>query len=339
MGNTVVWKPASTSVLSGWLVMKILEEAGLPPGVINFLPGDGRKISGVALASRDFAGLHFTGSTQVFNGLWTQVAAHLSSYRAYPRLVGETGGKDFIFVDPSADEDATLVAALRGAYEYQGQKCSAASRLYLPSSMAPRFLERLAEAVRDLPMGKVDDFRNFMSAVIDEASFDNIEGYLGRARGSASVKVLAGGAGDKSCGYFVEPSLLLAEDPHYETMEAELFGPVLSAHVYDERRMEEAYGLVDSTSPYALTGSIMATDRRSIVRGLEALKRAAGNLYVNDKPTGAVVGRQPFGGARASGTNDKAGSLLNLLRWTSAGAVKENFAPPTEWRYPHMDQA
>jgi 1-pyrroline-5-carboxylate dehydrogenase len=339
MGNVVVWKPSSTSILSNWVFMKILEEAGLPPGVINFLPGDGRVISRIALSRAEFAGLHFTGSTPVFNGLWKQAAANLSIYRSYPRLVGETGGKDFIFMDPSADEDASLVAALRGAYEYQGQKCSAASRLYVPRSMAPRFIDRLAEAVRALPMGKVDDFRNFMSAVIDEASFDGIEFYLERARSSSSVRALAGGKGDKSDGFFLEPSLLLAEDPHYETMEAELFGPVLSAYVYDDANMAEAYRLVDATSPYALTGSIMASDRRAIVSGLEALKGAAGNLYVNDKPTGAVVGRQPFGGMRASGTNDKAGSLLNLMRWSSACTVKENFAPPIEWRYPHMGEA
>ena len=339
MGNTVVWKPASTSVLSNWVFLKILEEAGLPPGVINFLPGGGGAISSVALSRPELAGIHFTGSTAVFNSLWKQVAASLSSYRAYPRLVGETGGKDFIFMDPSAHLESTLVAALRGAFEYQGQKCSAASRLYLPSSLAPGFLDSLAAAVDSLPMGRVRDFRNFLSAVIDEASFDSLSASLEAARGSPSVKLLAGGGCDKSEGFFIRPSLLLEEDPRGATMETELFGPVLSAYVYDEKRMDEAYALVDSTSPYALTGSIMATDRRAIVRGLAALRNSAGNLYVNDKPTGAVVGRQPFGGMRGSGTNDKAGSWLNLTRWTSAGAVKENFAPPVEWRYPHMTEA
>jgi 1-pyrroline-5-carboxylate dehydrogenase len=339
MGNTVVWKPASSSILSNWLFMRLLEEAGLPPGVINFLPGEGRTVSGIALARPEFAGLHFTGSTAVFNGLWREAAAHLASYRAYPRLVGETGGKDFIFVDPSADMESSVVAALRGAYEYQGQKCSAASRIYLPSSLAGAFLDRLREEIAQIRMGGVGDFRNFMSAVIDEASFDGLCGFLDRARSSSAIRVLAGGGGDKSRGFFVEPSLLLSSEPRHEAMEAELFGPVLCAYVYDETRVEAALRLVDTTSPYALTGSIMARDRRAIARALEALRGAAGNLYVNDKPTGAVVGRQPFGGMRASGTNDKAGSFLNLLRWTSAGAVKENFAPPLAWRYGHMDEA
>jgi 1-pyrroline-5-carboxylate dehydrogenase len=338
MGNVVVWKPASTSILSNWVFMKVLEEAGLPPGVINFVPGNGSVISGVVMARPEFAGLHYTGSTAVFNALWRQVADNLSAYRSYPRIVGETGGKDFIFVDPTADPEISLVAAIRGAYEYQGQKCSAASRLYLPSSLAPAFLDRLAAEVRLLPMGRVTDFGNFLSAVIDESSFDRLEGQLGRSSLSTSARVLAGGRGDKAEGFFIEPSLILVEDPRSETMETELFGPVLSAFVYDEGHMDEAYRLVDVTSPYALTGSIMATDRRAIVRGLEALRNAAGNLYVNDKPTGAVVGRQPFGGMRGSGTNDKAGSHINLLRWTNAGAVKENFAPPTEWRYPHMGE-
>ena len=336
MGNVVVWKPASTSILSNYLLMKVYEEAGLPPGVINFVPGGGSAISGVALSRPELAGLHFTGSTSVFNSLWKEIAAKLSIYRSYPRLVGETGGKDFIFLDPSADPEVALVAALRGAYEYQGQKCSAASRLYVPKGLAPSFLEALAAAARQLPMGEVTDFRNFMGAVIDEASFDSIMPYLERARGSKSARILAGGAGDKGQGYFLEPSLIEALDPRFETMETELFGPVLTAYAYDESDMAAAYRLVDATSPYALTGSVIARDRRAILRGVEALREAAGNLYVNDKPTGAVVGRQPFGGMRASGTNDKAGSLVNLMRWTSPGAIKENFDPPTEWRYPYM---
>ncbi len=340
MGNVVVWKPASTSVLSNWFLMKVYEEAGLPPGVINFLPGSGSSISKIVLGRQEFAGLHFTGSTKVFNSLWKEIAANLSNYRSYPRIVGETGGKDFILVDPSADQEIALVAALRGAFEYQGQKCSAASRLYVPSGISRGFLEALAADISSLPMGQITDFRNFMGAVIDETAYDGIMPYLERACSASSascdLRLLAGGRGDKSSGYFIRPTLLLAEDPRYETMEKELFGPVLSAYVYDEGDMEAVYRLVDSTSPYALTGAIVASDRKAIVRGLQALRHAAGNLYVNDKPTGAVVGRQPFGGMRASGTNDKAGSILNLIRWTSAGAVKENLDPPRTWAYAFM---
>ncbi len=342
MGNVVVWKPASTSVLSNWILARIYEEAGLPPGVINFLPGSGAAVSAVALAHPSFAGLHFTGSTAVFNGLWKQAAANLGSYRSYPRLVGETGGKDFVFLDPSADPDAAVAALVRGAYEYQGQKCSAASRLYVPASLGRVFLDRLAEAVRSIPVGPPTDFRAFMCAVIDEASYRNILPYLERAcsRGQArcELELLAGGHGRAEEGWFIEPTLLLAESPDYETLREELFGPVLSAYVYDDRDMEAAYRLVDGTSPYALTGAVFARDRRAILAGLEGLKNAAGNLYVNDKPTGAIVGSQPFGGMRASGTNDKAGSILNLIRWTSAGSVKENFDPPVDWRYPYMSE-
>jgi 1-pyrroline-5-carboxylate dehydrogenase len=336
MGNVVVWKPSSTAVLSNYFLMKLYEEAGLPPGVINFVPGPGSAISGVVLERPELAGFHFTGSTAVFRGLWKGIAANLEKYRTYPRIVGETGGKNFILVDPSADPDATLVAAIRGAYEYQGQKCSAASRLYVPASWGQGFMDKLAAAVKGLPMGEVTDFRNFLGAVIDEASFDNIKPYLERAASSPKAKILAGGKGDKRSGFFIEPTLIQALDPHYETIETELFGPVLTAYVYDDRDMAAAYRLVDSTSPYGLTGSIMARDRGAIARASEALVDAAGNFYVNDKPTGAVVGRQPFGGARASGTNDKAGSLLNLTRWASPRAVKENLAPPTDWRYPYM---
>jgi 1-pyrroline-5-carboxylate dehydrogenase len=338
MGNVVVWKPSSTSVLSNYFLMKLYEEAGLPPGVINFVPGSGSAISDAVLERPELAGFHFTGSTAVFRGLWKGIAANLEKYRTYPRIVGETGGKNFILVDPSADPDAAIAAAVRGAYEYQGQKCSAASRLYVPASWGQAFLDRLAAAVKSLPMGPVTDFRNFLGAVIDEASFDNIAPYLERAASSPRAKILAGGKCDKSKGFFIEPTLILADDPHYETMETELFGPVLTACVYDDRDMEAAYALVDSTSPYGLTGSIMARDRGAIVRASEALVDAAGNFYVNDKPTGAVVGRQPFGGARASGTNDKAGSLLNLLRWTSPRSLKENLDPPTDWRYPYMQE-
>jgi 1-pyrroline-5-carboxylate dehydrogenase len=339
MGNVVVWKPSSTSVLSNYFLMKLYEEAGLPPGVVNFVPGSGAAISGAILSRPELAGLHFTGSTAVFRQLWKGIADNLSVYRTYPRIVGETGGKNFILVDPSADPEVALVAALRGAYEYQGQKCSAASRLYVPASWGRGFLDKLAGIVSSLPMGPVTDFRNFLGAVIDEASFDSILPYLGRAASSPKARVLAGGRGDKSKGFFIEPTLIQVEDPRYETMEIELFGPVLSAYVYDDRDMNAAYELVDSTSPYGLTGSVIARDRGAIVAASKALVRAAGNFYVNDKPTGAVVGRQPFGGARASGTNDKAGSPLNLTRWTSPRAVKENLDPPTDWRYPYMGEA
>ena len=341
MGNVVVWKPSSTSVLSNWFLMKVYEEAGLPPGVINFLPGKGSAISRVLFSRPEFAGLHFTGSTEVFQSLWKEMANRLPTYRSYPRIVGETGGKDFIFVDPTADMDTAIAAAVRGAYEYQGQKCSAASRLYLPRSASSDFLARLADQVASIPMGEVTDFRNFMGAVIDEASFDSISEYLGRARSGRDAagmraRVVVGGGGDKSKGWFIEPTVIEALDPGYETIVKELFGPVLTAYAYDDSDMEAAYRLVDGTSPYALTGAIFAKDRRRITRALDALGDAAGNLYVNDKPTGAVVGRQPFGGARASGTNDKAGSFLNLMRWTSACAVKETFSPPVDWRYPFM---
>jgi 1-pyrroline-5-carboxylate dehydrogenase len=339
MGNTVVWKPASSSILSNWLLMQIYEEAGLPPGVINFLPGPGSVITKAVLGAPEFAGLHFTGSTAVFRSLWQGIGEGLPRYRNYPRIVGETGGKDFIFVDPSADLEACLPACIRGAFEYQGQKCSAASRLYVPKSTGPAFLEKLAAEIKTIPMGEITDFRNFMGAVIDEASFDNISGAIARAKKAKGVRILAGGGADKSKGFFIEPTLILSEDPHSETLENELFGPVLTAYVYDDSDMDAAYRLVDGTSPYALTGAVWAKDRRAIVRALDALRHSAGNLYVNDKPTGAVVGRQPFGGARASGTNDKAGSMLNLLRWASAGAIKENFAPARVWRYAHMDEA
>ena len=337
MGNVVVWKPASTALFSNWLLMKVYEEAGLPPGVINFLPGSGSAISGTAFTHRDFAGLHFTGSTGVFNSLWKAASANLETYRSYPRIVGETGGKDFVFLHPSADRKAAITAILRGAYEYQGQKCSAASRLYVPKSIAGDFLEELSAEIASIPMGRVDDFRNFMSAVIDETAFDGMMPWIERARASSEARVLAGGKGDKTHGYYIEPTLISTTNPRYESMETELFGPILSAYVYDDSDMEAAYRLVDSTSPYALTGAILARDRRVIVRALEALRGAAGNLYVNDKPTGAVVGRQPFGGARGSGTDDKAGSPLNLLRWASAQAIKENFDPPLDWRYPFME--
>jgi len=336
MGNTVVWKPASNAVYSNYMLMKLYMEAGLPPGVINFVPGSGSVISNVVLSSPKLAGFHFTGSTEVFRSLWKRISSNLEHYRTYPRIVGETGGKDFIFIDPSAELAPTVASTLRGAYEYQGQKCSAASRLYIPASRASEFIDALAAQISTIPMGEITDFRNFMGAVIDETAFENIRGYIERAK-AKGAKVLAGGNCDKSRGWFVEPTLILTEDPRSETMVNEIFGPVLTAYVYDDRDMEAAYRLVDSTSPYGLTGAIMATDRERINRALLAFQNSAGNLYINDKPTGAVVGRQPFGGARASGTNDKAGSMINLLRWVSALAIKENFAPQASWRYPFME--
>lgn len=336
MGNTVVWKPASNAVYSNYMLMKLYMEAGLPPGVINFLPGSGGVISNVALSSPDFSGFHFTGSTEIFRSLWKQISSNLERYKVYPRIVGETGGKDFILIDPSADLQSTVAAVVRGAFEYQGQKCSAASRLYIPASRSREFTDALAAEITSIPMGEITDFRNFMGAVIDEAAFNTICGYIERAKASGDAHIVAGGGCDKSKGWFIEPTLILTEDPHSESMVNEIFGPVLTAYVYDDRDMEAAYKLVDATSPYGLTGAIMATDRQRISRALLALQNTAGNLYINDKPTGAVVGRQPFGGARASGTNDKAGSYLNLLRWVSALAIKESFVPPSSWRYPFM---
>ena len=336
MGNTVVWKPSSTSVLSNWFLMSVYAEAGLPAGVINFVPGNGSDISKVVLSRREFAGIHFTGSNAVFDSLWRQAAERLDTYVSYPRLVGETGGKDFILIDPSADLETAIPAVIRGAYEYQGQKCSAASRLYVPRSRKDEILPRLADEIRSLPQGPVTDFRIFLSAVIDEAALDGMESYLRRASESSTERVLAGGTCDKSVGYYVKPTLIVTEDAKSPTMEKELFGPILTAYVYDDRDMEAAYRLVDSTSPYGLTGAVMATDRRAVENALTGLRSSAGNLYVNDKPTGAVVGRQPFGGSRRSGTNDKAGSPFNLLRWTSTCVIKENLSPTREWRHPYM---
>ena len=336
MGNVVVWKPASSSVLSNWHLMRLYKAAGLPDGVINFLPGAARAVSAGVLSRPDLAGLHFTGSTAVFNSLWKGVADNLSTYRAYPRLIGETGGKDFIFVHPDADMDAAVAACVRGAFEYQGQKCSAASRLYLPSSASARFLERLAAEVSSLRVGAPTDYGNFVNAVIDEAAFDTIVGYIERARANPSCRIVAGGTYDKSKGFFIAPTLIVSDDPRSEPMASEIFGPVLTAYAYDDSDMAAAYELVDTTSPYALTGAVFASDRAAIIEATGALRHAAGNFYINDKPTGAVVGRQPFGGARGSGTNDKAGSFLNLVRWTSPRTIKETFAPPTDWRYPFM---
>ena len=336
MGNTVIWKPASSAMLSAYYLMKLYEAAGMPPGVINFVPGDAAMISKVLLAHRDLAGVHFTGSTEVFNNMWKTIGASMSTYRSYPRIVGETGGKDFIVAHPSADVDALAVAMVRGAFEFQGQKCSAASRVYVPKSIWPGVRDRAVAMISDLKMGDPRDFRNFMGAVIDKRAFDKISEYIEHGRGHATI--LAGGKVDGRKGYFVSPTLIETDDPGYKLLCEEIFGPVLTAHVYDDAKWEETLKIVDSTSPYALTGAVFAQERRAIVHAMSALRHAAGNFYVNDKPTGAVVGQQPFGGARASGTNDKAGSKLNLTRWVSARTVKENFNPPTDYRYPFMSE-
>jgi 1-pyrroline-5-carboxylate dehydrogenase len=336
MGNTVLWKPASTAVYSGWWILKLLEAAGLPPGVVNFVPGPGRAVGDRALASPELAGLHFTGSTAVFQGMWRTIAENLPRYRTYPRIVGETGGKDFVFAHPSADPDALAVALVRGAFEFQGQKCSAASRAYLPRSLWPALKERLVRLIGEIRMGDVADFTNFMGAVIDRTAFESIREYVELARGSPETKVLAGGRCDATTGFFVEPTLVETSNPRHRLMQEEIFGPVLTAWVYADDRLDEALRLCDETSPYGLTGAIFARDRQAIAHMTRALENAAGNFYVNDKPTGAVVGQQPFGGARASGTNDKAGSVANLMRWVSPRAIKETFDPPARVEYPHM---
>jgi 1-pyrroline-5-carboxylate dehydrogenase len=336
MGNAVVWKPSATAILSNWYFYKLLEEAGLPPGVINFLPGDSKEVSDTLLGSPQFAGIHFTGSTPVFQSLWQTIASNLDRYASYPRIVGETGGKDFILAHPSADVDALAVGMVRGAYEYQGQKCSAASRAYIPDSLWPAVRDRVVAMIGDIQMGDVADFRNFMGAVIDRRAFTRLKQHLDAARQDPGVTVLAGGGADDAVGFFVQPTLLQVEDPGYRLMCEEIFGPVLAVYVYPAERWQETLGLVDRTSPYALTGAVFARDRRAIMEADHALRYSAGNYYINDKPTGAVVGQQPFGGGRASGTNDKAGSILNLLRWVSPRSIKENLSPPREYRYPFM---
>jgi 1-pyrroline-5-carboxylate dehydrogenase len=338
MGNVVVWKPAPTAALSNWYVYKLLEEAGLPPGVINFVPGDPVEISDVLLSHRMLAGIHFTGSTAVFQKLWQQSAANLPRYAGYPRIVGETGGKDFVVAHESADVDGVVTALIRGAFEYQGQKCSAASRGYVPDTIWPAVRDRLVAAVAEIQVGDVADFRNFMGAVIDRKSFEKIKGYVDHAKTAAGVKLLAGGGADSSVGWFVQPTVFEVEDPTYRLLCEEIFGPVLGIHVYPAGRWRETLDLVDRTGPYALTGAVWARDRAAIVEADRVLRHAAGNYYINDKPTGAVVGQQPFGGARASGTNDKAGSMLNLIRWVSPRTIKETLAPPRGWRYPYMSE-
>ena len=337
MGNTVVWKPASSAMFSAFHLMKLYEAAGIPPGVINFVAGDAATISKVLLSHSDLAGVHFTGSTEVFQGMWKTIGASIDGYRTYPRIVGETGGKDFIVAHPSADAEALAVAIVRGGFEFQGQKCSAASRVYIPRSLWAEVRDRAVAMIDDIRMGDIQDFRNFMGAVIDKRAFEKISDYVEHARGSATI--VAGGKTDGSDGYFVGPTLVETTDPGYRLLCEEIFGPVVTAYVYDDAKWSETLQLVDTTSPYALTGAIFAQDRRAIVDATSALRNAAGNFYVNDKPTGAVVGQQPFGGARASGTNDKAGSKLNLVRWVSARTIKENFNPPRDYRYPFMDEA
>jgi 1-pyrroline-5-carboxylate dehydrogenase len=337
MGNTVVWKPARTALFSNYYMAKLFQAAGVPPGVINFITGNSAAITRAALAHPRFGGVHFTGSTGVFNSFWKDIGANIGGYKSYPRIVGETGGKDFIVAHPSGDPAAVATAIVRGAFEYQGQKCSAASRAYLPESMWKEMRTGLVEEVDGISMGDVADFTNFMGAVIDRPAFEKIKGYIDRARESSDAEVIAGGECDDSEGYFIRPTLILAKTGDYESMCDEIFGPVLTVHVYPDARWKETLELVDSTSPYALTGAVFAHDRAVIREAMDALRYAAGNFYINDKPTGAVVGQQPFGGARASGTNDKAGSKLNLLRWVSARTIKENFVPPTDYRYPFME--
>ena len=336
MGNTVVWKPAPTQQLSAHYTMQLLEAAGLPPGVINMVTGRGEAVSEVALPDPALAGIHFTGSTTVFGHLWDSVARNLRTYRAYPRLVGETGGKDFVVAHPSADVDVLRVALVRGAFEYQGQKCSAASRAYVPQSVWSRLRDDLISEVESLSVGDVTDFRNFMGAVIDDRSFNKLSGVLDRVRGEEGVQIVAGGQADDSEGYFVRPTVVQADDPDHEVFTTEYFGPILGVFVYDDANYDRVLREPAALGVYGLTGSIIAQDRSVIVEAMEALRFAAGNFYINDKPTGAVVGQQPFGGARASGTNDKAGSILNLLRWVSPRTIKETFVPATDYRYPYM---
>jgi 1-pyrroline-5-carboxylate dehydrogenase len=337
-GNTVVWKCANTQVYSAQMFMQVLKEAGLPDGVINLIYVDGPVLGDICFSHPQFAGVHFTGSTGVFNQMWKTIGANTGMYRSYPRIVGETGGKDFVMVHPSADADVVATALLRGAFEYQGQKCSAASRAYIPSNLAVAVRKKLIAGIKSFKMGTVEDMSNFINAVIDEKSFNKIKAYIDKAKRSSKVKVIAGGNCDKSIGYFIEPTVIETTDPKYTTMCEEIFGPVLTMYVYPEKKYTETLHLVDETSPYALTGAIISADRAAIDEATRVLKHAAGNFYINDKPTGAVVGQQPFGGGRASGTNDKAGFMLNLNRWLSVRTVKETFEPPKDYRYPFMQE-
>lgn len=338
MGNVALWKPATTAILSNYVLMEIYKEAGLPDGVVNFIPGPGSVIGNAAFGDHHFAGLHFTGSNSTFNQLWQLTGKNLAGYKSYPKIVGETGGKDFVLVHPSAGVDEIATGLVRGSFEYQGQKCSASSRAYIPESMWPKLKERMGDMLSEIKMGDVRDFGNFMNAVIEEKAFDRIMGYIDGARNTPDASIIFGGKGDKSKGYFIEPTVIQVTNPHYVTMEEEIFGPVLSIFVYKDSEYYETVKLVDSTSPYGLTGAIFAHDRHVLAETSEMLKYSAGNLYYNDKPTGAVVGQQPFGGARQSGTNDKAGSYMNLIRWTSPRVIKETLRPPTDYKYPFMKQ-
>ncbi|HLX90309.1 MAG TPA: L-glutamate gamma-semialdehyde dehydrogenase [Puia sp.] len=337
-GNVVIWKPAHTQIFAAQMFMHVLQEAGLPKGVINLLYVDGPSLGNTCLSHRDFAGVHFTGSTAVFNQIWKTIGDNIHLYKSYPRIVGETGGKDFVLAHKSANPDILVTALLRGAFEYQGQKCSAASRAYIPSNISEQVIKKLVAGVKSFRMGAVEDFSNFINAVIDEQSFNKIKSYIDNAKKDKKAKILVGGKCDKSVGYFVQPTIIEAKDPRYVTMCEEIFGPVLTIYVYPAGNFEKVLDLVDNTSPYALTGSIIAQDRAAIELSTNKLRHSAGNFYVNDKPTGAVVGQQPFGGARASGTNDKAGSMLNLYRWISARTIKETFVPATDFRYPFMQE-
>ncbi len=338
MGNVVVWKPATTAILSNYYLMQLYKEAGLPDGVINFLPGSGSTISNTVFASPDFAGVHFTGSTGTFNAFWNTIGQNIANYKTYPKIVGETGGKDFIFAHKSATPREVAVAIVRGSFEYQGQKCSAASRAYIPQSIWNETLAHVKEMLKTVKIGCVRDFSNFVNAVIDEKSFDNIAGYIDRAKASPDAEIVVGGSYDKSVGFFVEPTIILAKKPQYESMIEEIFGPVMTVFVYEDEKYEETLQICDQSSPYALTGSIFSNDRYELNKAFNMLRYAAGNFYLNDKPTGAVVGNQPFGGARASGTNDKAGSALNLYRWISPRTIKETLVPPTEYGYPFLGE-
>ena len=336
MGNTTIWKPATTSILSNYHLMKIYQEAGLPDGVVNFLPGSGALIGNTVLAHKDLGGIHFTGSNNTFNTLWKNISNNLGSYKSYPRIVGETGGKDFIFVHPSAKPLEVAVGIIRGAFEYQGQKCSAASRAYIPKSLWIQIKSHIVEMTNEIKTGDVRDFKNFVNAVIDENSYNSIMEYINYAKESTEATIIAGGKGDKSVGYFVEPTIIETTNPYFKTMVEEIFGPVMTIFVYEDKNYEETLTICDNTSPYGLTGAIFSQDRVAVSKACNKLKYAAGNFYINDKPTGAMVGMQPFGGARGSGTNDKAGSNLNLYRWVSPRTIKETFAPATDFKYPFM---
>lgn len=338
MGNVAVWKPSTTAIYSNYFLMKVFKEAGLPDGVVNFIPGKGSVIGKVITASPDFAGFHFTGSTETFNTLWRQIGENLGRYKSYPKMVGETGGKNFIFAHSSADALDIATAIVRGAFEYQGQKCSAGSRAYIPSSLWPKVKEYVGDMLKEIKMGDVRDFTNFINAVIDEASFDNIMSYIEYAKQSPDAEVIFGGHGDKSVGYFVEPTVIQTTNPKFKSMVEEIFGPVITIYVYEDKDFEETLELCDSTSPYGLTGSIFAYDRYAVDKAFNKLRYAAGNFYINDKPTGAVIAQQPFGGSRASGTNDKAGGPLNLIRWTNPRCIKECLVPPTHYGYPFLQE-